>query len=371
MARFLFFLILSLSIFGCNKLRNWKYNPPNVLLLSVKGLSRALPCYGDTTFQTPHIDRLAMRSVIFEEALAQHPTAAHALNSIYTGWYPRFFMTYPEDKTYLNSLFPALESGDYRIAFPGSAARQQEVHESVRLAHYVNKAEVDPPSATGHPAVTEQVLSLWSKYEGEPFFVNAHYRMKALEHNSSEAAYQEALAEVDVEIGRLLDELMERQEASNTIVILLGLNPMGVTPRHIDRSSFMPRFVKVPLLYYDFQQDSSQRVPGLTELRSLFPTLAERCLGKDSELHVCNAPSLQQILDGRVRKMEHGNAGLSNDTQYSAAYTSGLLYLSEFEGARELFSLSGAQAEQLPGDSILLDSLAVISNQKYLRSTAD
>lgn len=34
--------------------------------------------------------------------------------------------------------------------------------------------------------------------------------------------------EVDVEVGCLLDQLMDIQEASNIIVILLGVNFMGV-----------------------------------------------------------------------------------------------------------------------------------------------
>ncbi len=371
MNRFLLLLILALGFASCNKLRNWKYNPPNVLLISVEGLSRALPCYGDTVFQTPNIDRLAMRAVVFEQALAQHPTSLHALNSIYTGWYPRLTLTYPDDGPYLRSLFPGLGSGDYRISFPGLAAAFQKSEAPVAWLTDVQQAEAEPPRQAGNPGVTQQVVNILEKYEGDPFFINAYYRMKATQNTSSEAGYQEALTEVDQEIGQLLNELMSRQEASNTIVVLAGLNPMGVAPRNLSRNSFSPEFVKVPLLYYDFEQDSSRRVPHLTELRSLYPTLSKRCLEDGQEQPACNAPSIPQMLEGSFREMAYSEVGLCNDRRYFAAYTAEWFYLSEAGGVKELFSLSGTQAKLLPADSTLLDSLKHAFQQKYRLSAVD
>lgn len=371
MTRFLPFLMLILGLAGCNKLRNWKYNPPNVLLISVEGLSRALPCYGDTTFQTPNIDRLAMRSVIFEEAFAQHPTAPLALTSIFTGLYPRMAVAQAGGGVYESSIFPALESGDYRIAFLGLAATYQDAEAPVAISRYTELTESERFRAIDNPAVTEQAISLWDEYEGEPFFVNTHYRMNAVQSSSPKAVYQSALTEVDQEIGRLLDELMSRQEASNTIVLLLGLNPMAVAYPINNRAHFMPSYVKVPMLYYDFEHDSSRRVADLTELRSLYPTLGDRCLEAGQKIQACNAPSLSQILNGRFREIPYSETGLSNDRHYFAAYTSGFFYLSELEGEEGLFSLSPPPPEQLPGDAVLMDSLKYIFRQKYKLSAMD
>jgi membrane-anchored protein YejM (alkaline phosphatase superfamily) len=369
--RLLFPLLLLSVLVSCNKLRNWKYNPPNVLLISVEGLNRALPCYGDTVLQAPNIERLARRAVVFEDALAQHPSAKEALTSIFTGWYPNLFWTIPGEGPYLNSLFPGLESGDYRIAFPGLKPQDKSAYDPIRVAHFADKAELETPTAAGNAGVTEQVYGLWSKYEGDPFFINAHYQMKAVLQDSNQVAYQDALTEVDREVGRLLDQLMDIQEASNTIVILLGVNPMGIGPKDLEREYFKPQYVKVPFLYYDFRQDSSYRVPQLTELRSLFPTLVERCFVDGQKTHACNAPTVQQILDGNFGKIQYPGIGISNNSRYHALYTSELLHLTEYEGKRELFRLSNMQAEQLPADSVVMDSLGYIYHRKYTLSTVD
>ena len=333
--RLLWPLLLLSVLSSCNKLRNWKYNPPNVLLISVEGLSRALPCYGDTVFQAPNIDRLAMRAIVFEDALAQHPLAEEAMTSIFTGWYPNLFGTIPGEGPYLNSLFPGLESGDYRIAFPGLKPPGKSAYDPIRVAHFANKAALETPNADGNAGVTEQVFSLWSKYGGDPFFINAHYQMTAFLRDSNQVAYQDALTEADVEVGRLLDQL------------------------------------KVPFLYYDFKQDSSHRVPQLTELRSLFPTLVERCFVDGQQTHACNAPTVQQILDGDFGGIKYADYGRSSSLKYHSLYTPNLLYLSDYEGNRELFRLNGLQTEQLPSDSVLMDSLRYISHRKYTLSTVD
>ena len=369
--RLLWPLLLLSVLSSCNKLRNWKYNPPNVLLISVEGLSRALPCYGDTVFQAPNIDRLAMRAIVFEDALAQHPLAEEAMTSIFTGWYPNLFGTIPGEGPYLNSLFPGLESGDYRIAFPGLKPPGKSAYDPIRVAHFANKAALETPNADGNAGVTEQVFSLWSKYGGDPFFINAHYQMTAFLRDSNQVAYQDALTEADVEVGRLLDQLMGIQEASNTIVILLGVNPMGVPAGDLEREYFKPQYIKVPFLYYDFKQDSSHRVPQLTELRSLFPTLVERCFVDGQQTHACNAPTVQQILDGDFGGIKYADYGRSSSLKYHSLYTPNLLYLSDYEGNRELFRLNGLQTEQLPSDSVLMDSLRYISHRKYTLSTVD
>jgi hypothetical protein len=366
MSRWFPILLLITCSFSCNKLRNWKYNPPNVLLISVEGLNRALPCYGDTTFDTPNIDRLAMRSVVFEEALAQHPTSLLALTSIYTGWYPSLTEPFPGDKKYAHSLFPELEAADYQILFPGVESVQDSPYWATQ---WVEQDDVETPEKIGNSAVTEQVLTLWSKFENSAFFINAHYRMTTVGSGGSDASYQAALSQVDREIGKLLDELMERQEASNTIVVLVGLNPMGILQAD-SPAQLMPSFVKVPLLYYDFEADSSRRVPHLTELRSLFPTFAERCV-EGRKPHPCNAPSLQQMLDGSFRSIQYSALALSQGTYHTATYTSDYLLLPGPAKKRKLFRLSGLNAEQLNADTTFSDSLATMASRKYKLSTVD
>ncbi len=56
----LMFLSLAACAFGAEK--------PNVLLICVDDLKPLLGCYGDSKVQSPHIDKLAARSTLFERA---------------------------------------------------------------------------------------------------------------------------------------------------------------------------------------------------------------------------------------------------------------------------------------------------------------
>jgi arylsulfatase A-like enzyme len=62
----------------------------NVLLVVVDALrADMLGCYGHPRVQTPHIDALAARGVLFERAYAQAPFTGASFGSIFTGKYPR------------------------------------------------------------------------------------------------------------------------------------------------------------------------------------------------------------------------------------------------------------------------------------------
>ena len=61
---------------------------PNVLLVCVDDLKPLLGCYGDKRIQSPNIDRLARRSVLFEHAYCNQAVCAPSRNSLLTGVRP-------------------------------------------------------------------------------------------------------------------------------------------------------------------------------------------------------------------------------------------------------------------------------------------
>ena len=58
---------------------------PNILWLTCEDMSPDLGCYGDTYARTPHIDRLAARSIRFTRAFAESPMCAPSRSALITG----------------------------------------------------------------------------------------------------------------------------------------------------------------------------------------------------------------------------------------------------------------------------------------------
>jgi len=62
--------------------------PPNVLMIVVDDLNTDLGSYGHPLVQTPNIDRLAGRGVLFTRAYTQYPQCNQSRSSMLTGLYP-------------------------------------------------------------------------------------------------------------------------------------------------------------------------------------------------------------------------------------------------------------------------------------------
>lgn len=61
----------------------------NIVLLHCHDLGRFLGAYGVTTVDTPHLDRLAAESTVFDAAFATSPHCSPARASLFTGTYPQ------------------------------------------------------------------------------------------------------------------------------------------------------------------------------------------------------------------------------------------------------------------------------------------
>jgi len=61
---------------------------PNVLLICVDDLKPLLGCYGDTKAITPHIDKFASRSTLFENAYCNQAVCSPSRNALMTGLRP-------------------------------------------------------------------------------------------------------------------------------------------------------------------------------------------------------------------------------------------------------------------------------------------
>jgi uncharacterized sulfatase len=79
----LFFLVLFLT--GFHAVHGAEVKKPNILFLIADDLAPRLGCYGDKAASTPHIDRLARESVVFQHAYAQGAVCTPSRTSFMLG----------------------------------------------------------------------------------------------------------------------------------------------------------------------------------------------------------------------------------------------------------------------------------------------
>ncbi|WP_281614753.1 sulfatase [Flammeovirga sp. SubArs3] len=78
-----------ISLFLCNHVEAKDKPKPNIIFILVDDLGyKDLGCYGSTFYETPNLDQLAERSMMFTNAYAANPVCTPTRASIMTGKYP-------------------------------------------------------------------------------------------------------------------------------------------------------------------------------------------------------------------------------------------------------------------------------------------
>lgn len=98
-------LFLCLSAEGADR--------PNVLLICVDDLKPVLGCYGDPIAQTPNIDRLAKRSILFENAYCNQAVCSPSRNALLVGLRPQTLGIYDLATNFRNSRPDAITLPQY------------------------------------------------------------------------------------------------------------------------------------------------------------------------------------------------------------------------------------------------------------------
>jgi arylsulfatase A-like enzyme len=204
---------------------------PNILWLSSEDHGPQMGCYGDRYADTPNVDKLARRGMVYTHCWSCAPVCAPARTTIISGMYPpstgaehmRSLVPYPRGK----KLFPQLlrEAGyyctnnvkeDYNLAKPGRVW-----DDSSNKAHWRNRKPDQP-----FFAVFNSVKSHESRVRARPHKAihdPAKVRVPAYHPDTPEvrkdwAQYYDTLTEVDADAGARLKELADDGLADDTIV---------------------------------------------------------------------------------------------------------------------------------------------------------
>ena len=289
---------------------------PNILWITSEDNGPHLGCYGDRYADTPNLDRLAARSLLYLHAWSNAPVCAPARTAIITGMYPASTGSqHMRSMTRLPAgikMFPQYlraagyyctnnRKEDYNLQKPG-----QVWDESSRQAHWKNRQPGQPFFAIFNHTVSHE--SQIRRRPHTPVHDPAKVRVPAYHPDTPEvrrdwAQYYDKMTEMDALVGQNLKELEEAGLADDTIVFYYG-----------DHGSGMPRSKRWPY-------NSGLRVPLLVHIPAKFKRLQSReyaAGGKTDRLaaFVDLAPTVLSLAGIKPPKHMQGKAFLG---EYEAA----------------------------------------------------
>lgn len=242
---------------------------PNVLWITSEDNGPHLGAYGDDYANTPNLDALAHRGMIYLHCWSNAPVCAPARTAIISGMYPPStgsqhmrsmvrlpdgFKMYPQYLREAGYYCTNNSKEDYNLAKPS-----QVWDESSGRAHWKNRAEGQPFFAIFNIATTHE--SQIRKRPHKAVHDASQVRVPAYHPDVPEvrrdwAQYYDKLTEMDAQAGRHLRELEEAGLAEETIVFYYG-----------DHGSGMPRSKRWPY-------NSGLHVPLIVYVPSKFRELA-------------------------------------------------------------------------------------------------
>lgn len=244
---------------------------PNILWITSEDNGPHLGCYGDSFAQTPNLDRLAAKGMIYLNVWSVAPVCAPARTALISGLYPsstgsehmrsmvrlparmKMFPQYLREAGYYCS---NNSKEDYNLEKPGRVW-----DESSNKAHWKNRKPGQPFFAVFNHTVTHesQIRKRPHELKHDPAKVRLpRFHPEAPEARQDWAQYYDKMSEMDALAGANLRELEEAGLAEDTIVFYFG-----------DHGPGMPRCKRWPY-------DSGLRVPLIVYIPPKFRQLAPR-----------------------------------------------------------------------------------------------
>ena len=234
---------------------------PNILWLTSEDNGPHLGCYGDKYADTPNLDGLAARGMIYTRAISNAPVCAPARTTIISGMYPtstgaehmrsmtnlpKSFKMYPVYLRELGYYCTNNSKEDYNLAKDG-----QVWNEGGRKATWANRPNKDQPFFAIHNFTIShesQIRKRPHQQVHDPKKVRIPaYHPDTPEVRQDWAQYYDKLSEMDKIVGEKLQLLEEQGLAEDTIIFYFGDHGSGMP-----RSKRWPYFsgINVPLIVH-------------------------------------------------------------------------------------------------------------------------
>ena len=242
---------------------------PNVLWVTSEDNGPALGCYGDTFADTPNIDSIAAKGIIYERAWSAAPVCAPARTTIISGVYPpsmgaehmrsqvdmpAFMKMYPQFLREAGYYCTNNSKEDYNLTKPGKVW-----DDSSNKGHWRNRKEGQPFFAIFNFTTTHE--SQVRKRPHTPIHDPAKVRVPAYHPDTPEvrldwAQYYDQITEMDGQVGKILGQLRGDGLENDTIIFYYG-----------DHGPGMPRCKRWPY-------NSGLRVPMVVHFPQKYKHLA-------------------------------------------------------------------------------------------------
>jgi arylsulfatase A-like enzyme len=244
---------------------------PNILWITSEDNGPHVGCYGDTFADTPNIDSIAAKGMLYLNCWSTAPVCAPARTTLISGLYPPStgsehmrsmtrlpdgFKMYPQYLREAGYYCTNNSKEDYNLEKPGKVW-----DESSRKAHWKNRKEGQPFFAIFNHTISHEskIRTRPHKQVHDPAKVRVPaYHPDTPEVRQDWAQYYDKVTEMDALVGKNLKELEAAGLADDTIIFYFG-----------DHGSGMPRSKRWPY-------NSGLHVPLVVYVSEKFRNLAPK-----------------------------------------------------------------------------------------------
>jgi arylsulfatase A-like enzyme/Flp pilus assembly protein TadD len=278
---------------GCNWISAARPSGPSVLLVTIDTLrADHVGAYGAEGVETPTLDGLAARGVLFEQAMASVPLTLPSHASLLTGQYPpthgvrhNAIFTLSDEAESMAERFQA--QGFDTGAVIGAAVLDPDFGLDQGFDHYDDALPKERATSAGfyeRPAaqVTDAALDWLGTIDG-PFFLWVHYYDPHASYSPPEPwkqrfakrPYDGEVASVDHAVGRLLDGLEGDGRLAETIVAVTSDHGEGLGEHGEGSHTYLiyDSVLRVPMILAGPGLPEGRRVAPVTPNTGLAATL--------------------------------------------------------------------------------------------------